>query len=181
MKIDFYEKVFLGLTIVMLLVFGVFLVYAVQAHGITVAGPTGRVDPNTMLEQAPWNDPGVVETAPGEYLATVVARTWFFQPAVITVPVGANVTFQVASADIIHGFLIAGTDVNIMVVPGEISTIRHTFDKAGEYLIECHEYCGTGHQTMHAKIVVEPAPSSSHARTNRRMVGRAVQPKGGES
>jgi cytochrome c oxidase subunit II len=155
MKIDFYEKVFLGLTAVMLLAFAVFLVYAVQAHGITVAGPAGRVDPEKLAETPPWDEPGVVEQAPGKYLATVVARTWFFTPAVITVPVGAEVTFQIASADIIHGFLIRGTDVNIMVIPGEVSLVTHTFDEAGEYQIACHEYCGTGHQTMHAKVVVE--------------------------
>ncbi len=181
MKIDFYEKVFLGLTAVMLLVFGVFLIFAVRAHDITVPGPTGRVDPSTMLDQAPWNDPGVVETAPGEYLATIVARTWFFQPAVITVPVGANVTFQVASIDIIHGFLIRGTDVNVMVVPGEVSTVRHTFDEPGEYLIACHEYCGTGHQAMSAKVVVEASPPSSSARPDRRAADRVTQTRGGES
>jgi cytochrome c oxidase subunit II len=161
MKIDFYEKVFLGLTIVMLLVFAAFLVYAVRAHDITVAAPTGRVDPETLLETPPWDNPGVVEQAPGKYLATVVARTWFFTPKVMTVPVGAEVTFQIASKDVIHGFLIQDTPVNIMVIPGEVSTVTHTFDKPGEYLYACHEYCGTGHQAMSGKLVVLPEGGAS--------------------
>jgi cytochrome c oxidase subunit 2 len=157
MKIDFYEKVFLGLTVVMLVAFGIFLMFAVQAHDITVASPAGRVDPATMLDEAPWNEPGVVKTAEGEYLATYVARTWNFDPAEITVPVGANITFQVVTRDIIHGFYMPGTNVNIMVIPGEISVTSHKFDEPGEYLILCHEYCGASHQTMHAKIIVESA------------------------
>lgn len=168
MKIDFYEKLFLGLTIVMLLLFAVFLVYAVRAHDITVAAPTGRVDPATLLDTPPWDNPGVVEQAPGKYLATVVARTWFYdvgnapgKPAVITVPVGAEVTFQLASPDVIHGFLIQDTPVNIMVIPGEVSTVTHTFTEPGEYLFACHEYCGTGHQAMSGKIVVLPEGGAS--------------------
>ena len=180
MKIDFYERVFLGLTVVMLIAFAGFLIYAVQAHDLTVAAPTGRVDPATMLEQPPWNEPGVVETAPGEYLATVVARTWFFTPKVMTVPVGADVTFQVASVDVIHGFLIRGTPVNIMVVPGEVSTVRHKFDVPGEYLIMCHEYCGTGHQAMSATLVVTEAESSA-VPGDRRTVARTRDRDGGDS
>jgi cytochrome c oxidase subunit 2 len=30
-----------------------------------------------------------------------------------------------------------------------------TFDKPGEYLFICHEYCGLAHQTMAGKVIVE--------------------------
>ncbi|MFN2116020.1 MAG: cytochrome c oxidase subunit II [Anaerolineae bacterium] len=154
MKVEFYEKVFIALSLVMLAAFAVFLFISVQQHGITLVGPTQRVDPATMLSEPPFDDPGVVETSDGQYLATMIARMWFFTPEVITVPVGSTVTFQVASPDVIHGVKILDTDVNVMVIPGQVSTSKHTFDEVGEYLIVCHEYCGTGHQGMSGKVVV---------------------------
>lgn len=154
MKVEFYEKVFISLSLVMLAAFAVFLFVSVQQHGITLVGPTQRVDPATLITEPPFDDPGVVETAPGQYLATVVARMWLFQPETITVPVGSTVTFQFASPDVIHGVKIIDTGINVMVIPGQVSTVSQTFDRPGEFLMVCHEYCGTGHQGMSGKIVV---------------------------
>ena len=55
-----------------------------------------------------------------------------------------------------HGFHIDETNVNFMIIPGQVSKLSHTFDKPGTYKIICHEYCGIGHQTMFAQIIVEP-------------------------
>jgi plastocyanin len=41
-------------------------------------------------------------------------------------------------------------------VPGRVNSMWNIFDKPGEYLIECREYCGQGHHTMRAKLFVEP-------------------------
>jgi cytochrome c oxidase subunit 2 len=154
MKVEFYEKVFIALSLIMLLVFAVFLFVSVQQHGITLVGPTQTVDPATLTTQPPFDDPGVVETSEGKYLATVVTRMWLFQPETITVPVGAEVTFQFATPDVIHGVKIIDTDINVMVIPGQVSTVSQTFREPGEYLIVCHEYCGTGHQGMSGKVIV---------------------------
>lgn len=42
-----------------------------------------------------------------------------------------------------------------MVTPGEISQVTHTFDKPGEYLILCNEYCGIAHEMMKTTLVVK--------------------------
>ncbi|MDV2887801.1 cytochrome B5, partial [Alkalihalophilus pseudofirmus] len=52
------------------------------------------------------------------------------------------------------GFEVAGTNINMMLEPGYISEYTTTFDKAGEYLIVCNEYCGSGHHLMFSKIEV---------------------------
>ena len=71
------------------------------------------------------------------------------------VPAGSTVTFYVTSKDIQHGFRIQGTNVSMMILPGEVSKLTATFDEPGEYDIVCHEYCGVNHHTMFGKIIVE--------------------------
>ena len=63
-------------------------------------------------------------------------------------------TFKVASGNVIHGFMVRNTNINAMVIPGEVTQVTYTFDKPGEYLIICHEYCGLLHHTMYSKVVV---------------------------
>jgi len=44
-----------------------------------------------------------------------------------------------------------------MLIPGFIATFTTRFDKAGERLMPCHEYCGTGHGAMWGRVQVLPA------------------------
>ena len=77
-----------------------------------------------------------------------------FTPNTIEIPAGSKVTFILTSKDVIHGFKIEGAPVNVMVIPGQVSRVTATFDKPGEYLIVCHEYCGAGHHVMFGKVIV---------------------------
>jgi cytochrome c oxidase subunit 2 len=125
------------------------------AVGIRVPDIAGRIEPQAINQTAPFNEPGVKELAPGRYEAALVAQTFMFTPNEIEVPAGADVTFVVTSRDVIHGFKVVGTPVNMMVVPGQISKMTVHFDKPGEYLIVCHEYCGGGHHAMFGKVIVK--------------------------
>ncbi len=84
-----------------------------------------------------------------------VARMWRFEPEVITLPVGAEVDIYLTSPDVVHGFDINFTNINMMAVPGTVNKMSHTFRKPGVYHITCHEYCGSGHQNMDAQIIVK--------------------------
>jgi cytochrome c oxidase subunit 2 len=101
------------------------------------------------------DNPGIRELAPGRYEVAMVAQVFQFTPGEIRVPVGAKVTFELTSPDVIHGFKIENTPINVMVVPGQISRVTTTFTKPGEYLFVCHEYCGGGHHVMFGKVIVE--------------------------
>ena len=59
------------------------------------------------------------------------------------------------SIDVVHGFQIEGTRVNMMLLPGQISRLEYTFAEPGEHLLICHEYCGIGHHAMYGKVIVE--------------------------
>jgi cytochrome c oxidase subunit 2 len=62
----------------------------------------------------------------------------------------------VTSVDVQHGFKIQDTNINMMILPGQVSKLTHTFDTAGEFPYACTEYCGVGHQNMFGKIIVGP-------------------------
>lgn len=154
MKIDAYERFFLILTGITLVIFFGAIGVSAMASAVSLSDPAGRVDP-TNFADTPFENPGVRELAPGKYEVVMVAQAWQFTPNEIRVPVGSEVMFRVTSRDVIHGFEIAGVPLNMMVIPGHISAASTTFSTAGEYLIICHEYCGVGHQGMFAKIIVE--------------------------
>ncbi len=130
------------------------VVITAVAVGLRVPDVAGRIEPKAINVTAPFDQPGLKEIAPGRYEAAMVAQVFMYTPNELEVPVGSEVTFVLTSRDVIHGFKIVGTTVNMMVVPGQISKLSYRFDKPGEYLIVCHEYCGGGHHTMSGKIIV---------------------------
>jgi cytochrome c oxidase subunit II len=124
--------------------------------GIHVPSIAGRVDPTKVRETPPFDKPGLVQTGPLRYEARMVGQVWFFTPNEIRVPVGSTVTFVATSQDVIHGLFIPGVNVNVMLIPGQISRVTAHFDRVGEYFIACHEYCGIAHHTMGGRVIVEP-------------------------
>jgi cytochrome c oxidase subunit 2 len=98
----------------------------------------------------------VVEREDGSIEVRVIAHMFAFQKPEIEVPAGRPVTFRLSSVDVIHGFQIVGTNANTMVIPGYVSEFTTVFEKPGEYLIVCNEYCGLSHHVMHATLTVTP-------------------------
>ena len=155
MKIDRYEKIFMLLGVVILIVGLIAIAISVIHFGIHVLRPDGRLAPTEVRATAPFDEPGVYETGDGEYEVVMIAEAWRFVPDEIRIPAGAEVTFKIASPDVVHGLLIEKTNVNVMIIPGQISQVSHTFEEPGEHLFVCHEYCGTGHHMMSGRVVVE--------------------------
>lgn len=160
MGIDPYERNWMRVSILLLVVFAGIVSIAGFSMGFEVPGEDESVDPRTLRETPPWDQPGVRELAPGVYDVYIIAQTWAFEPRAIEVPVGAEVTFHVTSADVQHGFNIRDTNVNMQVVPGRVSTLTHTFDEVGEFPAVCHEYCGLGHAAMFGSVNVVAATGS---------------------
>ena len=126
--------------------------------GIHLPGVAGRVNPQAVAQTPPFNEPGVIQLAPGLYEVRMTAQIWSFAPREIRVPAGSRVHFTATSKDVVHGLFIPGVDVNAMLLPGQVTHVEARFDTPGEYPIICHEYCGIAHHTMAGTIIVEPRP-----------------------
>lgn len=155
MHIDPYEKNWIRLSIGLLVAFAIAVSVAGFAMGIQVPSPEQRVDPNTVAESGPWANPGLRELTPGKYEAYVLAQTWQFLPREMTVPAGSEVTFYVTSKDVQHGFKLQNTNINMQIVPGQVSKLKVTFEDPGRYNYICTEYCGLGHGAMFGTLIVE--------------------------
>lgn len=154
MAVSRLERIWLLLGGGMLVAFLAILVVTAVALGATPPSSMQTMNPAAVLSSAEFNGGAPVRTGPHSYMVHVAAFTFGFQPSSITVPVGSTVTFHIASRDVVHGFEIAGTDVNTMVIPGYVSVVTQTFKHRGKYLIICNEYCGTGHHLMYATLIV---------------------------
>jgi cytochrome c oxidase subunit II len=154
MQIHRYERWWLTFGVTMLAAFLALIAFAAFADDINPPTDMQQVDPTKVSQTPPFDKPGLRKRSDGSYEAYYVAQVFEFTPARITIPVGSAVTFYVTSADVVHGFFIPGTDINMMAVPGWVNEESHTFTRAGDYLLICHEYCGIEHQNMFAKIEV---------------------------
>jgi cytochrome c oxidase subunit 2 len=143
--IDPYEKKIIMITGAVLSLFIFSILYA-------------RNKNNDLPECLPFNkaylEPKITKLDEKTYQVYAVAQMWQFQPAQIEVPVGSEVDFFVTSKDLVHGFHINDKDVNMMAIYGNINKTTVKFEKAGIYKIVCHEYCGIGHQSMQAEVIV---------------------------
>ena len=116
--VERFEKRFLIVAASVLAIFFLALGYSVLAMGVSMPGHGAeiqcRVDEKlrkVLRKTPPFDSPGVHQTAPGKYNVVVIGQTWLFTPGDIELPAGAEVTFYATSADVIHGFEIAGTRV----------------------------------------------------------------------
>jgi cytochrome c oxidase subunit 2 len=155
--IDPYEKAWMVISIVVLTGIMIAVTVAGFAFGIQAPSPQQRVDPNTVTQSGPFSKPGLTDLGGGQYEVYMVgtASGWIWEPKEIRVPVGSRVTFYLTSKDVQHGFMLWNTNLNMMVLPGQVSKGTVTFEKPGEYTYLCHEYCGIGHQTMSGKVIVQ--------------------------
>ncbi|KKK37645.1 cytochrome B5 [Mesobacillus campisalis] len=156
MHIHKYEKIWLIFGTATLLVF--LSVVGVSAFYLGNQPPScmATVDPEKVDTLAPFNKPGLnkVEGKEWDYELVFVASAFNYTPGEVEVPLGAKVKVIATTKDVIHGFSVAGTNINMMLTPGYISEYLTTFDKTGEFLILCNEYCGAGHHMMTSKIKV---------------------------
>ena len=109
---------------------------------------------NCVSNMRPFEKGELIQHDPHHFEIHYVAKMWHFEPAEVTIPPRSTVDIYLTSGDVTHGFIIPGTNVNMMAVPGAVNYTRVKFDERGIRTVICHEYCGAGHQEMAAKITV---------------------------
>jgi cytochrome c oxidase subunit 2 len=130
------------------------------------------IDPRTLHISGEFVEGNLgTSVAPdGRVIVRVVAQQYSFEPPCIVVPAEMPVTFRGTSTDVVHGFIVGTTNANVMLIPGYVATFTTTFRRPGEHLMPCHEYCGTGHEAMWARVqVIPPAEFVGKARNGERL------------
>jgi cytochrome c oxidase subunit 2 len=130
--------------------------------------------PTCLTDIKPFQKGELITHSPTHYELHYVARMWKFEPENVTVPAGSTVDIYLSAADVTHGLILLGTNLNLMAVPGVVNYARVKFDKPRVYQLLCHEFCGTGHDKMAAELRVvdaatfaarpspPPAPQPTH-------------------
>lgn len=90
----------------------------------------------------------------GSVTVRAIGQQYSFTPQCILAPADTPITIRATSADVVHGLLIEGTNINTMLIPGYVSVLRVRFDKAADHVMPCQEFCGIGHQGMWGKVKV---------------------------
>ncbi|MFC3041230.1 cytochrome c oxidase subunit II [Virgibacillus xinjiangensis] len=165
MHLHKYEKIWLFSGVGALILFLVVLGYGAfymgthpQSHGVTI-------DPENIEAHDAFKPEnlGLTKVEEGKYILNIAASAFNYDLGTdeegkavkhIRIPKGSTVLFQVTTKDVVHGFNLAGTNINMMVEPGYVSSMEEVMDKPGEYTVVCNEYCGTGHHQMFATVEV---------------------------
>ena len=152
-----WERRWIAGSALMTLMFVVLIAYSLATEGAHIAQSAARGTPEQLLAQSIFTEPGVRATGPNQYDVSIVGQAFVWQPETVRVPVDAEVTFYLTARDVIHGWQVENTNLNVEVIPGEVSRLRTTFSRPGRYRVTCNEYCGIGHQNMIGWIEVVPA------------------------
>jgi len=93
---------------------------------------------------------------------TLTARSFSYDPNVITVNKGDRVILRVKSEDVTHGLYVDDYDLQVHVHPGDVGTVEFVADKPGKFKLRCADTCGPLHPFMIGELVVQPnTPFSS--------------------
>lgn len=143
---DKFEKITLSMAMVLVVIFIASILFAKDVSGIDL--------PDCIPYDAKYATPKVEQLDDSTVQAFYVAKMWGYEPSVIEINRGTTVDFYLSSKDVVHGFKVEGTNINLMAIPGNVNKFTHHFDKKGVYDIVCHEYCGVFHQNMMGQIIV---------------------------
>jgi cytochrome c oxidase subunit II len=165
MHIHKFEKYWLVFGVGSLVVFLVILGIGAFHQGAHPNDSKWTINYEKVDEIAPFDQPGVhkVEGKQWDYEVVVVSSAFNYNPGDIEVPLGSVVRFVATTKDVIHGFQVAGTNINLMLEPGYVSEYIAEMNQAGEYVIVCNEYCGTGHAMMYSKLKVVDANATDES------------------
>jgi heme/copper-type cytochrome/quinol oxidase subunit 2 len=84
----------------------------------------------------------------------ISASQYEFNPAVISVNQGDQVTIELVSTDVVHGLYLDGYDIEITADPGQTATLSFIADRSGTFRFRCSVTCGPLHPFMIGKLKV---------------------------
>ena len=98
---------------------------------------------------------GMPSVAAEEQVIRLTAKKFEYDLREITLKRGVPVVLELTSLDRVHGFNQPDFGVRGDAVPGMVTRIRFTPDKAGEFVFFCDVFCGDGHEEMSGTLIVK--------------------------
>ncbi|MFQ5612702.1 MAG: cytochrome C oxidase subunit II [Anaerolineae bacterium] len=98
-------------------------------------------------------DNGIPVVAPPSGDVYVWGRQWQWFP-ILQLKKGETYRLHLSSLDVLHGFSLQPTNLNLMVLPGYEYVATITPTQSGEFSIVCNEFCSIGHHLMVGKLIV---------------------------
>ncbi len=112
-----------------------------------------------------WNIERIIEHVPEDAeLIKVTGQQWLWtfehedgtkEIGELHLEKGKAYRFEITSKDVIHSFNIHDYTVLLDAVPGKINHVWFSPNVAGEFDIQCREYCGLIHYNMRGTLFVE--------------------------
>lgn len=115
-----YEKIWISLGTASLAVFLIILgISAVHGGHTPAASGIETINPEHVREDARFSEPGLKEATDGDhdYDLYFLASAFMYEPGEVEIPAGSTVKIHVTSPDVVHGFQVVGTNVNMIAEP----------------------------------------------------------------
>jgi cytochrome c oxidase subunit II len=165
------EKRWLWISALLVAAMAGLIVYTAVAMSIHPPSNVEAIDSTRLhlTKEFAEDNLGVRREKEGTLVARIVMARFMVHPQEMTLPAGTPIVLRAASADVLHGLHVAGTNIGTQVVPGWVSEV-HTvinFDSVAKVGVAnadgsvtvplfCNEYCGLGHQSMWGRVRVTP-------------------------
>jgi heme/copper-type cytochrome/quinol oxidase subunit 2 len=86
----------------------------------------------------------------------ITAEQFSFNPSVMRVNLGDQVSITLQASDVAHGFYLDGYEIQARTEPGISQRIEFIADREGKFRFRCSVICGELHPFMIGEMVVRP-------------------------
>jgi cytochrome c oxidase subunit II len=166
------ERRWATISVIIIVVLAVLAAFA-GIHQVTMPQPrVETIDPTRLHLSGEFveSNLGSVLESNGAVTIRAIGQQYSFTPACILVPAQTPIMLRATSADVVHGILVQGTNVNTMLVPGYVSEQLMRFEKPGDHLMPCQEFCSFGHEGMWGRVkVIDKAEFAAKAKSGGRL------------
>jgi cytochrome c oxidase subunit 2 len=95
-----------------------------------------------------------VQAQPKPRIIRIRARKFTYEPAELTLKLNEPVIFQLTTLDVVMGFSVPDFATRATIIPGQMTEVRMTPTKIGEFTFLCDVFCGSGHENMEGTLRV---------------------------
>jgi cytochrome c oxidase subunit 2 len=94
--------------------------------------------------------------APAERVIQLTVKRFEYSKKEIELKRGQPVVIEITSLDVPHGFSVPDFNARAdVVLPGKVTRVRFTPDRAGTFIYLCDIFCGSGHEQLEGRFIVK--------------------------